>query len=485
MWQSSHRESGGCFFFAWTGMDKNGLTGRTGHYFVHFVQYVHFCPFIFLQGIVVQNRIVILLIFNRKHMILSLSLYNCCDGYSMRPIHAVIHPLINVYACKHLYLARGADTSFQRWGHYTIAVIQFIPGVGLLASLLERVIAAALKLFFKESFNHWYAANNLVHFCKKIPGGEVKAKQFACLGLIKQADELRKWLTQDLTIASMPHLNLDNMNLRCIPPEIKYFKQLAKLSLKGNKLFSLPKEIGSLSNLRELSLENNMLYSLPKEMGKLTLTDLNVGSNSIRDSLEIIFKIKSLKKLNLHSNGIKVLPKTIGNLTLLEYLNISGNFISPPPEIGRLVNLRYLDASSNDPSICCCRANMTLPPEIDKLVRLEELVLADSNLKDLPIIRNLIALEKLDLSGNKFSRIPFSVFSLQNLRSLNISRNGLSFIDPQICHLQNLMNLELDHNPLSTLPPHIGHLSTNCQISLDSKVTLPSTLFNHLRVELV
>lgn len=49
--------------------------------------------------------------------------------------------VVSPYAWRHLELARSEDATWiQRWGHRTIAAIQFIPVIGLLASLIERIV---------------------------------------------------------------------------------------------------------------------------------------------------------------------------------------------------------------------------------------------------------------------------------------------------------------------------------------------------------
>lgn len=121
-------------------------------------------------------------------------------------------------------------------------------------------------------------------------------------------------------------LNLANMGLSEIPPEIGNLTNLQTLYSWGNDLTGLPSEIGNLSNLRWLYLSNNNLTSVAPEIGSLT-------------NLEVLF---------LDKNSLTGLPPEISNLTNLEYLYLSdNNLTSLPPEIGYLSNLQWLELEGN------------------------------------------------------------------------------------------------------------------------------------------
>jgi Leucine-rich repeat (LRR) protein len=102
--------------------------------------------------------------------------------------------------------------------------------------------------------------------------------------------------------------------------------------------------------------------------------------------------------LDLSNRGLKKVSMDVFDMTNLAELDLSGNELEGalPSELGRLVNLKILDASHN---------KMTgLPAEIGKLRALEVLDLSDNSLTGLPMeLGNLKQLKVLDLTGNPYS----------------------------------------------------------------------------------
>ena len=91
---------------------------------------------------------------------------------------------------------------------------------------------------------------------------------------------LERILEAERTEATL--LDLSNLQLTELPPEIGNLHSLQELNLWGNKLSSLPPEIGNLSNLQTLYLGDNQLSSLPPEIGNLNnLHKLYLGSNQL------------------------------------------------------------------------------------------------------------------------------------------------------------------------------------------------------------
>jgi Leucine-rich repeat (LRR) protein len=77
-------------------------------------------------------------------------------------------------------------------------------------------------------------------------------------------------------------LNLSDLGLTELPPEIGQLTNLQELDLWGNQLTVLPPEIGQLTNLRWLDVAGNQLTVLPPEIGQLTnLRWLDVAGNPL------------------------------------------------------------------------------------------------------------------------------------------------------------------------------------------------------------
>jgi len=95
----------------------------------------------------------------------------------------------------------------------------------------------------------------------------------------------------------------------------------------------------------------------------------------------------NIRSLYMYDANLKVLPSEIGELDDLEILNISINQIKIPEEIGKLSNLRKLDA-------ILCKLK-TLPTEIGQLTNLTH----------------------LHLFNNELTAVPTGVFQLTQLQS--------------------------------------------------------------------
>jgi internalin A len=153
---------------------------------------------------------------------------------------------------------------------------------------------------------------------------------------------------QRITASHAVHscLDLSDLGLTILPPEIGRLVDLEELRLWGNRLTTLPSEIGQLTNLRTLRLGGNQLTALPREIGQLT----------------------NLQTLSLRGNRLTALPREIGQLTNLQELELKGNRLSTlPREIGQLTNLRILRLGGNE--------LMVLPHELGQLTSLQTLYL--------------------------------------------------------------------------------------------------------------
>jgi internalin A len=144
-------------------------------------------------------------------------------------------------------------------------------------------------------------------------------------------------------------LDLSNMALTSIPPEIGTLRSLQALYLSGNQLTSLPPEIADLSNLSRLNLSDNQLKVLAPELANLTnLTELYLSNNQLLSLPPEIGSFRNLRWLILAENGLTSLPPEIGNLANLQILMLQDNQLSVlPPEIGNLSNLCSLMLEGN------------------------------------------------------------------------------------------------------------------------------------------
>jgi len=170
-------------------------------------------------------------------------------------------------------------------------------------------------------------------------------------------------------ISPRKNLNLSNLGLTRLPPQLFELTALTYLFLSENKLSSLPPQIGQLTALKTLYIDRNQLNSLPPEISKLTaLTVLVLWRNQLSSLPPQIFQLTSLTRLSFSQNQVSSLPPEIGQLTALTQLELWGNQLSSlPPEIGQLRSLTTLNLFNNQLS--------NLPPEIEQLTALTELFL--------------------------------------------------------------------------------------------------------------
>jgi internalin A len=227
--------------------------------------------------------------------------------------------------------------------------------------------------------------------------------------------------------AQTGELDLSNLHLSSLPPELSVLKKLARLYLGGNELTELPREIGSLTELKLLTLDNNRLTSLPPEIGFLTkLTDLRLAHSQVTALPPEIGKLTALTELGLHDNRLESLPPEIGALTSLKILWLGANRLT------------------------------ALPAEIGSLAALEELYLQDNQLTSVPSeIGSLTALTFLVLRNNQLSALPPEIGLLRSLNGLYIPGNDLSSLPSELRNLEHMDVLVLHRNPRLGLSPSL------------------------------
>lgn len=171
-------------------------------------------------------------------------------------------------------------------------------------------------------------------------------------------------------------------------------------------------------NWRSLELNNLNLIDLPPEVLELNnVRNVSAWGNKFEKFPEVILSMHNLEYLNLAENCIKEIPKEICNLFALKGLDLTDNLIENiPVELCYLSRLEKLYLFRNK--------IMKLPNEIGNLERLEELYLLGNQISDLPItIRGLQRLKKLNLSKNKLRNLPREITFLQNLEELFLHEN--------------------------------------------------------------
>ncbi|KAL7195402.1 hypothetical protein ACSBR1_035596 [Camellia fascicularis] len=141
----------------------------------------------------------------------------------------------------------------------------------------------------------------------------------------------------------------------------------------------------------------------------------------------------------------------MGDLMQLAQLNLSHTLLTGkiPSSIGKLINLNFFDASSN-------QVNDTIPAELGLLSNLRHLDLSSNQLSgQLPPIKIPNSFQYLDLSHNFLNGpIPRELDQFENLEYLRLNDNDLNGTIPtRLAYLSQLQHLNLAHNNLSGRVP--------------------------------
>ena len=209
--------------------------------------------------------------------------------------------------------------------------------------------------------------------------------------LFRSVPELRQLVLDHNQFASLPPLgSLGKLEcLSCatnaltqLPDSIGSLRALQRLDVRDNNLRSLPASVWRCQSLRVLNASSNILSSLPMPDGgaldtmplAASLVHLSVADNRLSDdvfavlmhlprlellnlSMNEIYEVPSgallalraLRQLFLSSNSLGALPaEDLEALQHLHVLFLNGNkLLSLPAELGRLKQLRAIDAGNN------------------------------------------------------------------------------------------------------------------------------------------
>ena len=226
---------------------------------------------------------------------------------------------------------------------------------------------------------------------------------------------------------------------------------VTSLDARFNRLRTLPEWLRSCRELRVLQIGYNELVELPEWLGEFS----------------------QLRILGLTHNPLGAFPAALSRLPSLESLRLAAAGLRCVPDDFQPPALTFLDLSRNHLH--------TLPTGLLEHCRnLRVLLLRENRLRHLdPIIANLTALRRLDLSFNKLAllrchtyrfaslrvlhlqvnrlrALPCELADLPALKELLVHDNRLTQISDAFAHLPKLERLDLSNNALTGLPLEIG-----------------------------
>ncbi|GKV47863.1 hypothetical protein SLEP1_g54719 [Rubroshorea leprosula] len=252
---------------------------------------------------------------------------------------------------------------------------------------------------------------------------------------------------RQLTILDLSSSNLSGQ----IPPSLANLTQLTFLDLSNNQFSgSIPDSIGNLRQLALLALSyNNFSGQIPPSLANLTqLSSLYLSNNQFSSMLPPwIFTLPLLESLYLNHNQFQGQINQFQQNSLIG-LDLSNNKLqgSIPNSIAILVNLSYLDLSSNHFS------DLVEADIFSALQNLETIFLSDNNLSLRMNVNANFTLPKLthvSFSSCNLSEFPNFIRHSNGLQSLVLSKNSIHGNIPQwLCEKDDLQILDLSHNNL-------------------------------------
>lgn len=246
------------------------------------------------------------------------------------------------------------------------------------------------------------------------------------------------------------HINLSDLGLTDIAGidqlEVNYNNALVPLSQVPNLV---------------LDLSNNQLTALPDDICKLQLSWLILRNNKLATLLDSIDSLGRLELLALSHNNLTSLPSSLENMTELEHLYLGDNFLNQvvlPENLEVLVlsnndlggfvvpdtyfpaKLKRIYLNNNRINIDSFVAHYTL----FNLASLWSLTLHDNLIKNLPIFKLMISLNKLTLNNNQLTALPDNFFeNIKFLMSLDLSNNPFESLPSSLVQLKYLKSLRL------------------------------------------
>mmetsp|Transcript_22795 Transcript_22795/g.31273 ORF Transcript_22795/g.31273 Transcript_22795/m.31273 type:complete len:443 (-) Transcript_22795:18-1346(-) len=208
-------------------------------------------------------------------------------------------------------------------------------------------------------------------------------------------------------------------------------------------LTDFPNDIADGMYVFKLILDFNQIEKIPASLPRekwARVMEFSMAANRLTSVTNELEQFKELRSVNLGGNQISEFPN-ISSLSLLEDFELAVNRIQMVP--------KSIIQSSN----------------------LKKLMLAENSLDDLPPLPQ--SLTYLNLSINRFTKLPAHLTSLTNLTFLDFSENALVELPEGIQNLVSLKNLFLGVNRLKSFPRSFSSVSPSSSPSSSSSPPPP------------
>lgn len=255
------------------------------------------------------------------------------------------------------------------------------------------------------------------------------------------------------TIAPLVYsLNFQNNNMTEVPNALQTLSNLETLDLRRNPIRSLasPATFTLSKSLKNLAISLNLFSKWPAELryfrqlSKLTLD----GFQQQRFPLNAMTGIEStLTSLDISNTRLDRIPSAVCHLPHLRRLTYTSNPETKTPIFEpcnqNISSLYFVSLKAN---------NLTHFPDIfSTFVALDYLDLADNEIRtiDANVIPIDNSLTHLNLSNNHLNRLPSAINRFTALKSLSVAGNRVTSLeDYDLINLTHLTVFQLDNNPL-------------------------------------
>lgn len=358
------------------------------------------------------------------------SLNNHDRQYSVSTIEALLSPLASPYASRHFELAASPKThSTTVWRHLVIGCIQAFPFVGLIATVIERIVSFVYNFFQKKEIEPTTKQEiKVIKVIKTIPKNSLPHKPRNIFNHLDNDSLLSISKFLDIKDASSFLLTTKKVSSHAIwkgqanrwkitiPRKNEELKNLLKKGAADQALLDFFKHVPRCRDQVTLieSKTDLSIFQKADEFRKWPMTNL-------RERCEIII-------IKICNKGIKSIPPEIGLFDCVTEIDLSDNLIE------------------------------TLPPEIGEIA-FNSLNLKNNRLRKLPEIiwkkRYRTRLFYLNVSGNQLTKLPKGILKLSGLASLNISKNNIQKLPKILGKFKRLRLVNFSHNPLKDFPEDI------------------------------
>lgn len=422
------------------------------------------------------------------------------DKYTFSNSETLESLIVSPYAIRHFELANDSKLSKKvQWAHRIIGTIQSIAIIGLLASLIERIVAFVYSYFKKDT--PVISPIKIVSSNPKpraIPEPKPINLLDACdndsINSISQFLDVRdagNLASASKKISSTHIWKGQAKKFKIAIPKGENVKEFAKKAILAKNLFDFFIHVPELKDkVEEIRKKTDLtIFQQAEEFrewlksGNDTVTkiyNITINDKEIRSIPPEIEHFKILHGFELTNCKVSKIPTSLKNLILLHSLNFSRNHLEKfPKEILKLKNLRLLTLNSNKikkiPKDIVRMRNLDylmlddnqitkIPKEIEELQCLQHLYLRNNQIKEVPKeIGNCEFMNQILLDNNLIEQLPEEISELIFLNTLSVSYNLLKKL-PKVFRDLDLRSLKIDHNPLEEFPTFIR---PNVVVNLD------------------